>query len=305
MKIMSLLILLCWVPVAFGVEADAEESYISAESIRENASRINLKLRSHAAIVFDERDNEVIMARNAEDIVPVASLSKLMTAMVILDAELDMDEVITITKDDKDRIRYSKSRLRYGTTFTRKDLLLIALAASENRAASALARTYPGGTEAFVNAMNNKAQTIGLSNTRFADAAGLSNDNVSTAQELMQLVKAASEYPVIREYTTQTRHRITDLNSQREITFGNTNRLVRKVSWPISLSKTGFTKDAGNCLVMQTKINARPVIIVLLESWGKLSKYGDSNRIKKWLTKTERLIMKETRVQSSLASNLR
>ena len=121
----------------------------------------------------------------------------------------------------------------------------------------------------------------------------------------MQLVKAASEYPVIREYTTQTRHRITELNSLREITFGNTNRLVRKVSWPISLSKTGFTKDAGNCLVMQTKINARPVIIVLLESWGKLSKYGDSNRIKKWLTKTERLIMKETRVQSSLASNLR
>jgi D-alanyl-D-alanine endopeptidase (penicillin-binding protein 7) len=235
----------------------------------------------------------------------VASLTKLMTAMVILDAELNMDEVITITKEDKDRIRYSKSRLRYGTKFTREDLLLIALAASENRAASALARTYPGGTGAFINAMNNKAQTIGLTNTRFADAAGLRNGNVSTAQELMQLVKAASEYPVIGEYTTQTRHRITDLNSQREITFGNTNRLVRKVSWPISLSKTGFTKDAGNCLVMQTKINARPVIIVLLESWGRLSKYGDSNRIKKWLTKTERLVMKENRGQGALVSSIR
>ena len=291
--------------MVFGAEDAVPETYVSAKSIRDNANRVYLKLRSKAAIVFDERDNEVIMERNAGEVVPVASLTKLMTAMVILDAELDMDEVITITKEDKDRIRYSKSRLRYGTQFTREDLLLIALAASENRAASALARTYPGGTEAFVNAMNNTAEAIGLSNTRFADAAGLSNDNVSTAQELMQLVKAASEYPVIREYTTQTRHRITELNSQREITFGNTNRLVRKVSWPISLSKTGFTKDAGNCLVMQTKINARPVIIVLLESWGKLSKYGDSNRIKKWLTKTESLIMKETRVQSSLASNLR
>ncbi len=289
MKIVSLFILLCWVPVAFGVETDTEESYISAESIRENANRIYLKLRSHAAIVYDERDNQVIMARNAEEVVPVASLTKLMTAMVILDAELDMDEVITITKEDKDRIRYSKSRLKYGTKFTRQDLLLISLAASENRAASALARTYPGGTEAFVNAMNHKAQSLGLTHTRFADAAGLSNDNVSTAQELMQLTKAASEYPLIREYTTQTRHSIIDLNSQREITFGNTNRLVRKISWPITLSKTGFTKDAGNCLVMQTRINARPVIIVLLESWGKLSKYGDSNRIKKWLLKTERL----------------
>jgi D-alanyl-D-alanine endopeptidase (penicillin-binding protein 7) len=293
MKIISLFIILCWASVAFGVEDAAQDTYVPAQSIRENASRVNLELRSHAAIVFDERDNEVIMARNAEEEVPVASLSKLMTAMVILDANLAMDEVITITKDDKDRIRYSRSRLRYGMQFTRKDLLLIALAASENRAALALARTYPGGTEAFINAMNHKAQSLGLTQTRFADSAGLSNDNVSTAQELMQLVKAASDYPVVRKYSTQTQQSIIDLNSQREITFGNTNRLVKKVAWPISLSKTGFTKDAGNCLVMQTKINARPVIIVLLNSWGTLSKYGDSNRIKKWLIKIESLVMNE------------
>lgn len=291
MKIASLLILMCWVPVAFGVEAEDPETYVSAKDIRANANRVNLRLRSHAALVFDERDNEIIMERNAKDVAPVASLTKLMTAMVILDAELAMDEVITISKDDKDRIRYSKSRLREGMKFTRTDLLLIALAASENRAASALARTYPGGTGEFVNAMNRKAHSLGLTKTRFADAAGLSNDNVSTAQELMQIVKASSEYLVIREFTTQTRQSITDVNSQREITFGNTNRLVRKISWPITLSKTGFTRDAGNCLVMQTKINARPVIIVLLESWGSLSKYGDSNRIKKWLTKTERLLV--------------
>jgi D-alanyl-D-alanine endopeptidase (penicillin-binding protein 7) len=305
MKIISLFIILCWASVAFGGEDEALDTYVPANTIRENANRVNLNLRSHAAIVFDERDNEVIMARNAEQVVPVASLSKLMTAMVILDADLGMEEVITITKDDKDRIRYSKSRLRTGMRFTRKDLLLIALAASENRAALALARTYPGGSEAFVSDMNRKAQTLGLTQTRFADPAGLSNDNVSTAQELMQLVKAASDYQVIREFSTQTQQSITDLNSQREITFGNTNRLVKKVAWPISLSKTGFTKDAGNCLVMQTQINARPVIIVLLNSWGTLSKYGDSNRIKKWLTKLERLVMNENSGQRALLSNIR
>ncbi|MFW2371910.1 MAG: D-alanyl-D-alanine endopeptidase [Gammaproteobacteria bacterium] len=291
MKIVSLFIILCWSPVVFGVEDAVPETYVSAKSIRENASRVNLKLRSHAAIVFDEHDNEVIMARNAEQVVPVASLSKLMTAMVMLDAKLDMDDVITISKDDKDRIRYSKSRLRKGMAITRKDLLLISLVASENRAANALARTYPGGSNEFVKDMNLKAQSLGLTKTRFVDPAGLGNDNVSTALELLQIVKAASEYPVIREFTTQTRQSITDLKNQHEISFGNTNRLLKRDSWSIRLSKTGFTRDAGNCLVMQTKINARPVIIVLLESWGKLSKYGDSNRIRKWLTKTEHLVM--------------
>lgn len=291
MKIVGLFIIMCWAPVALGVEDFAADSYISAQKIRENAGRINLKLRSHAALVFDERDNEIIIERNAGQVAPVASLSKLMTAIVILDADLPMDTVITISKNDKDRIRYSKSRLRNGMKFTRKDLLRIALAASENRAALALARTYQGGTRAFVNAMNHKAHALGLTKTRFDDAAGLSNDNVSTAQELMQIVKAASTYPAIREFSTLTRQSIIDLQSGYEITFGNTNRLVKRDNWPISLSKTGFTRDAGNCLVMQTKINARPVIIVLLESWGKLSKYGDSNRIKKWLTKTERLVM--------------
>lgn len=299
------MVILCWASVAFGVEDETSESYVPAKAVRENASRVNLNLRSRAAIVFDERDNEVILERNAGEVVPVASLSKLMTAMVILDADLGMEEVITISKEDKDRIRYSKSRLRIGMRFKRKDLLLIALAASENRAALALARTYPGGSEAFVSDMNRKARTLGLTQTHFADPAGLSNDNVSTAQELLQLAKASSEYPEIREFTTQTRQSITDLKSMQEITFGNTNRLVSKVAWPISLSKTGFTKDAGNCLVMQTMINARPVIIVLLESWGSLSKYGDSNRIKKWLTQIERLVMKENRGQSALVSSVR
>ena len=212
--------------------------------------------------------------------------------MVVLDAGQPLDEVITISKEDKDRIRYSRSRLRAGMQFTRKDLLLIALVASENRAALALARTYPGGTSAFVTAMNNKAHRLGLSKTHFSDPAGLHNDNESTAYEMMQIVRAAGEYFMIREFTTQTKDSIINLKNGRKVEFGNTNRLVKQDSWPITLSKTGFTGDAGNCLVMKTEINDRPVIIVLLDSWGKLSKYGDSNRLKKWLIKTERKLTK-------------
>ena len=272
--------------------------YVAAKKIREYAKHAKIKLHSHVALLFDERDNEVIFQRNAKQVMPVASLSKLMTAMVILDARLPMDEVITISKADKDRIRYSKSRFRKGMKFRRDDLLLIALVASENRAALALARTYPGGSTQFVKAMNHKAHELGLVKTHFSDAAGLANDNVSTANELLQIVKAASTYAEIREFTTQTRESITDLNTGREVKFGNTNRLVKLDSWPITLSKTGFTHDAGNCLVMQTEINERPVIIVLLDSWGKLSKYGDSNRIKKWLIKTERKLIKRNQSEA-------
>jgi len=306
--------LVCWGSIAFGTvpsdgkaagptgrstpvamqatEATPSLTYVSAKDIREHARRVNLQLRSHVALVFDERDNAVLLERNAQQVMPVASLSKLMTAMVILDADLPLDEVITLSKPDKDRVRYSRSRLRDGMQFTRKDLLLIALAASENRAALALARTYPGGTTQFVKTMNSKAQALGLTQTHFSDPAGLHNDNVSTANELMHIVRAASHYPVIRDFTTQTRDSILDLHNGREVNFGNTNRLVKRDAWPITLSKTGFTREAGNCLVMQTEINARPVIIVLLDSWGKLSKYGDSNRIRQWLTKTEHLVTK-------------
>lgn len=303
MRLFSLILIFCFTPTAYGLdEIDLQnasannnfpKNYIPAKSIRENASRVYLKLRSRAAVVFDERDNEIIMERNPQQVLPVASLSKLMTGMVILDANLDMNEVIKISKADKDRLRYSRSRLKQGMKFKRKDLLLIALAASENRAASALARTYPGGKTEFVKAMNQKAKKLGLTKTKFADPAGLNNANVSTAKELMKIVQAAGTYPKIREFTTLTKESIIEQKRGRKIKFINTNRLVSRKSWPIRLSKTGFTSDAGNCLVMQTKISDRPVIIVLLESWGKLSKYGDSNRIKKWLMKTERLVKKE------------
>ena len=296
MKILSIFIICCWASVAL---AEPPITYIAAKDIRENTNPSRLRLKSHVALVYDERDNEVILERNAQEVMPVASLSKLMTAMVILDANLAMDEVIAIAREDKDRIRYSRSRLRKGMQFTRKDLLLIALTASENRAALALARTFPGGSTAFVKAMNEKAQSLGLTNTHFSDAAGLHNDNVSTASELMQLVRAASKYPLIRDFTTQTTDSIVELRTGREVEFGNTNRLVKRESWPITLSKTGYTSKAGNCIVMQTEINTRPVIIVLLESWGKWSKYGDSNRIKQWLTRTEQLILKKLQMADS------
>jgi D-alanyl-D-alanine endopeptidase (penicillin-binding protein 7) len=303
MKITSIIIMLSWVPVVFGADlgklgspavhaSSVSSSYVSAYAIRKYARHTKLKLRSHVALVYDERDKEVILDRHAQQVMPVASLTKLMTAMVVLDAGQPLDEVITITKADKDRIRYSHSRLRTGMQFTRKDLLLIALAASENRAALALARTYPGGTQAFVAAMNSKVRRLKLQHTHYTDPAGLGNGNVSTAYDLLQIVRSASEYFTIREFTTQSRDSITNQKTGRDVKFGNTNRLVIGDSWPITLSKTGFTHDAGNCLVMQTEINARPVIIVLLDSWGKLSKYGDSNRIKKWLIKTERKIRK-------------
>jgi D-alanyl-D-alanine endopeptidase (penicillin-binding protein 7) len=286
------------------IKVAAEErshAYVSADAIRKYAHRVHLKLRSYAALVYDERDQEVILDRHAQNVMPIASLTKLMTAMVVLDAGQPMDAVITITKADKDRIRYSRSRLRRGMKFTRKDLLLIALVASENRAALALARTYPGGTRAFVAAMNSKARRLGLTHTHYTDPAGLGNGNVSNAYDLLQIVKYASQYFTIREFTTQHRDSITNLKTGREVKFGNTNRLVRYDSryWPITLSKTGFTDDAGNCLVMQTKIHSRPVIIVLLDSWGKLSKYGDSIRIKRWLLRTEHLASRLRVAESS------
>jgi len=269
------------------------KNYISAASIKKSSKGSKVFLRSHVALIYDERDKEYIFTRNANRVMSIASLTKLMTAMVVLDAKLSMNTVITISKKDKDRIRYSRSRLKFGSKFTRRDLLLMALLSSENRAAAALARNYPGGKKGFVKAMNKKAQSLGLRKTRFYDPAGLHDKNVSTALELNKLAQAAIKYPLIRRYTTMKRHLIVNLRNNSVMTFGNTNRLAKKDSWAMRLSKTGFTNTAGNCLIMKTTINDRPVTMVLLNSWGKLSKYGDSNRLKKWLLKTEGRIRKK------------
>jgi D-alanyl-D-alanine endopeptidase (penicillin-binding protein 7) len=245
-------------------------------------------LRSSAALVMDAREGVTLYARDIDRPRPIASLTKLMTAMVVLDADLPFAEAITITEADRDRLRGTKSRLPFNTTFTRHDLLHAALTASENRAAAALARSYPGGTAAMIAAMNAKAVALGMTQTHFRDASGLDSGNISTARDLARLVRAASRYPLIAAFTTSEEFHINDLNSGRAVEFLNTNRLVRNESWRIGLSKTGYTHDAGNCLVMEVTIAERPVIVVLLNSWGKLSKYGDSTRIRDWLLAIER-----------------
>ena len=241
-----------------------------------------LKLQSSAALVLDQQSGEILYGKNATTIAPIASITKLMTAMVVLDANLDPDEKIQITQDDIDLLRGSHSRLRVGAVLTRDELLRLALMASENRAASALGRSYPGGLDAFVRAMNLKAQLLGMSGSHFDDSTGLSSTNVSTAEDLATLVRAAHSYPLIREYTTSTGFAV-HLGGRKPVAFHNTNRLVGSGAWDIGLSKTGFINEAGRCLVMQATLAGRAVIIVLLDSWGKYSRIGDANRIRKWL----------------------
>lgn len=263
---------------------------IKAADIAALMSARGLPLRSQVALVFDDREGLPLYDRNADRPRAIASLTKLMTAVVIMDSGLPLDETIEITKADRDTLRGSRSRMPYGGVFTRQDLLLAALGASDNRAAAALARTYPGGTPAFVEAMNAKAAKLGMSKTRFADASGLHRGNISTARDLVHLAQAVHTYPLLRTLSTTQSFHLQNQATGRLVSFNNTNRFVRSGSWEIGLSKTGYTSDAGNCLVMQTVIGNRPVTVVLLNSWGKLSKYADAVRIRDWLLKSEQRI---------------
>jgi len=283
------------------VVARAPREFVPSDRLLSHARPNDLFLRSSVALVLDDEDGTVLYERNPGEKRPIASLTKLMTAMVTIDADLPLNDRITIKREDRDRLRGSKSRLSFGTILTRRDTLFIALAASENRAAYALARTYPGGREAFVRAMNAKAVSLGMKDSHFHDPTGLHSKNVSTAMDLAVLVDAAGGYPIIGAMTTKARGSVTDLRKGWKVEFFNTNRLVRSKDWSIGLSKTGYIADAGNCLVMKAEISKRPVTIVLLNSWGKLSKFGDSNRIRKWLTKAEEKA-KISRLQDSPAA---
>lgn len=274
-------------------------STIAASDIIRYGRPEKLALRSSVALIMDAREGVVLYGHNVDNPRPIASLTKLMTAMVILDAGLPLDEPIVITRADRDTLRGTRSRLQYGAVFTRYDLLQAALGASDNRAAAALARTYPGGAELMFEAMNATAQKLNMTQTRYADASGLDSGNVSTAEDLVKLMAATSKHPLFQTLTTHATFRITDLRNGTSIPFVNTNRLVRRESWDIDLSKTGYTAAAGNCLVMQTTIGNRPVVIVLLNSWGKLSRLGDSNRIRDWLLQTERKVQ---HINSTVAS---
>jgi D-alanyl-D-alanine endopeptidase (penicillin-binding protein 7) len=240
-------------------------------------------LLSHAALVFDQTTGRPLYAKNADTVTPIASITKLMTAMVVLDAKLPLDEAITIDREDTDTIKGTRSRLPVGTSFLRGDLMRLALMASDNRAAHALGRNYPGGSEAFVEAMNTKAKLLGLESTHFVDPSGLTPDNVSSPQDLAVLVAEAAKYDPIREYSTTHALDVTLPKMRRPIGFSNTNALVKNSDWNIGLSKTGYISESGKCLVMQTMIANQPIVIVLLDSWGKFTRIGDANRIKRWV----------------------
>lgn len=237
-------------------------------------------LHSHAALLLDMQNGEAVYQKNASQVVSIASITKLMTAMVMLDANLPMQEELVITEDDVDTLKGSRSRLSVGARLTRQETLLLALMSSENRAAHALGRNYPGGIPAFVAAMNRKAQELGMTNSRFLDPTGLNPSNVSTARDLAKMVAAAYKYPAIHAATTTSDTRIDVLG--RVLEYRNTNPLVRSDAWDIGVSKTGFIREAGHGLVMQAKVKNRPMLFVLLDSEGSMTRVGDANRLKKW-----------------------
>ncbi len=241
-----------------------------------------LELKSAAVLVLDQNGEEVY-SRQVSEPRPIASITKLMTAIVILDSGLDLQEKITIAKDDRDLIQLTGSRLQSGAVLTRKQLLQLALMSSENRAANALARTWPGGKAAFVEAMNKKADTLGMQTGHFEDPAGLDPGNIASARDTARMVRAAMSYPLIRDATTTRSATVRPYKGRGELTFTNTNPLVRKGTWDIQLSKTGYINESGRCLVMQAEIVDEPLTIVLFDSFGKLTPFGDSNRIRKWI----------------------
>lgn len=241
-----------------------------------------LQLRSNAVLIGDAFGN-TLYSKDQDTPRPIASVTKLMTAMVVLDSGLDLDERLTITKEDRDLIKLTGSRLSYGATLSRRELVHLALMASENRAAAALGRTHPGGMPAFVRAMNAKARELRMYDSHFADPAGLKEENIATPKDLVRMVKAASNYPLIREATTSKLHDVRPFKKRGPLRYVNTNRLVRNSRWHIQLSKTGYTNEAGRCLVMLAEVDGTELVMVFLDSFGKLTPFGDANRTLKWL----------------------
>lgn len=240
-----------------------------------------LDLKSSVALVIDQDTREVLLSKNGDAVLPIASLTKLMTGVIITGAKLPLDEMVTITQDDVDTEKGSSSRLRVGTTLTRGELLHLALMSSENRAAHALGRTYPGGMATFVRLMNAKATMLGMKDTRYVEPTGLSSLNQSSALDLATLVGAAHADPMLRELSTSTGFQVAI--GSRTLQYNNTNRLVKNPDWDIGLQKTGYISEAGQCLVMQTKIAGRKLIMVFLDSAGKLSRLGDAERVRRWV----------------------
>ncbi len=255
-----------------------------------------LKLMSANVVVIDPTDGQVVYSKAANEVTPIASLTKLMTAMVVLDGRQPLDEALEIDMGDFDYLKGSRSRLRMGSTLSRDEMLKLALMSSENRAASTLARHYPGGTSAFVSAMNAKAALLGLSRTRFEDPTGLSPRNVSTAIDLARMVQAAADYPLIRTYSTTPAHHVEVQPYGQTLGFNNSNGLVKSGTWDIQLQKTGYIREAGRCVVMLATVASKPMVIVLLDSIGKYTRMGDAQRVKHWLETGESMPATEARL---------
>ena len=241
-----------------------------------------LSLKSSVALVVDQDTGEVIFSKNPQAVLPIASITKLMTALVVTEAELPLDEVLTVTQDDVDVEKHTSSRLRVGTRLTRGEMMHLALMSSENRAAHALGRGYPGGLPAFIKAMNSKARELGMTGTRYVDPTGLSSGNQSTARDLAVLVEAAYEYDLIRTLSTSPEHYVAV--GPRELRYRNSNRLVLSPQWSIGLQKTGYIAEAAGCLVMQAELAGRKLIMVLLDSAGHYSRIADAERLRHWIT---------------------
>jgi D-alanyl-D-alanine endopeptidase (penicillin-binding protein 7) len=249
-----------------------------------------LSLKSSVALVIDQDTQEVLFSKNDHAVLPIASLTKLMTGVIISGANLPMDEVLTVTQDDVDTEKNSSSRLRVGASLTRGELLHLALMSSENRAAHALGRTYPGGLQTFVGLMNARAKLLGMKDTRYVEPTGLSSLNQSSAQDLATLVNAAHADPVMRELTTSSGYQVAV--GRQTLQYNNTNRLVKSPNWDIGLQKTGYISEAGQCLVMQTKIAGRKLIMVFLDSAGKFSRIADAERVRHWVESLPVVIQK-------------
>ncbi|MEQ1804981.1 MAG: D-alanyl-D-alanine endopeptidase [Burkholderiaceae bacterium] len=267
---------------AKSVYASRRQSVAETAGLRKTSDALELK--SSAALVIDQETSEVLVSKNADAVLPIASLTKLMTALVIAEAKIPLGELLTVSQDDVDTEKGSRSRLKVGTQLTRSEMLHLALMASENRAAHTLGRTFPGGSEAFVEAMNAKSKELGMGDTSFVESTGLSSRNRSSARDLATLVGAAHQHPIIREMSVS--HQAKVEVGRRNLQFHTTNRLVLRADWDIGLQKTGYITEAGRCLVMQATLSGRPLIMVFLDSAGKHSRLGDAERVRRWLMLT-------------------
>lgn len=267
--------------VAYAPSLSAPHASTAGDLAGLGLTRDPLDLSANVALVIDQSSSEILFEKNSHVALPIASITKLMTSLVVVEANQNLDEILTVTEEDVDRKRYSHSRLRIGSQLSRANMLHIALMSSENRAAAALGRHYPGGLPAFIAAMNAKAAELGMSSSRFADPTGLSSANVSSARDLSRLVVAAYQHPLIREYSTDSRYAVEPGGPTLE--YRNSNGLIENPEWAIGLQKTGYISEAGRCLVMQVNVAGRPVVMVFLDSKTKQSRLADADRLRKWL----------------------